>query len=207
MSAGSMYGRTAVTAGVRRQRQRRRHPNATSDLETRPSLRKRNSHQTNRCKGSPKFKKGEHERCTVRPSRRMTPTPDGSGLEVECLARHLDDSDRRLDGVECPARHLKSDRGQERGGFREKGARAVSRPATKAGDDGFGRCRGDLSTTGGTLAERRSACTANGSGFPKMGQLVAPLGLRGRRAWRRWACVACASVGRPSRPAAVTSPR
>ena len=44
------------------------------------------------------------------------------------------------------------------------------------GDDGFGRWRGDLSTTGGTLAERCLVCTASDSGFPKMGQLVAPLG-------------------------------
>ena len=55
-------------------------------------------HQIKKSKGFSKFEKGEHERCTVRPSRRTTPTPDGSRLEVECLARHLDDSGRRRSG-------------------------------------------------------------------------------------------------------------
>ena len=41
--------------------------------------------------------------------------------------------------MECLARHIEGDRGQEHSNFREKGVRAVNRPTTMAGSDGFGR--------------------------------------------------------------------
>ena len=59
-------------------------------------------------------------------------------LEVECLVHHLNDSSSRREGVECLARHLEDDRGQERDNFLKKGVRAVNRPATMTGGDGFG---------------------------------------------------------------------
>ena len=54
----------------------------------------------------------------------------GRRLEVECPVRHLDKSSSEGCEVECPARHLEGDRGQKRGSFREKGVRAVNRPAS-----------------------------------------------------------------------------
>ena len=54
----------------------------------------------------------------------------GRRLEVECPVRHLDESSSEGCEVECPARHLEGDRGQKRGNFREKGVRAVNRPAS-----------------------------------------------------------------------------
>ena len=81
---------------------------------------------------------------------------------------------------------------KKHGGFREKGARAVSRPAIKTGNNGFGRRRSDLSTTGGgahgmplSLHSKRQWLpqdgAAHGTTRPSRPARLVPLGLCGLR--------------------------